>query len=140
MKDIIIKSVEKEIKVMMIVEIMKLMMMKMMKGDKEIMIDGEGERKEKVERIRVEMGIDKKKVVKIGKWMWNILNLDIGSQFIMRKKVQKEIEERIKVKIQIEMMELEIKIKVGIIMGVVEEYLRERWLEKGVMRIEIMGV
>lgn len=78
MVEFIEKSMGWGMEVMIRVGVMKLEMERMVKEEKERFIEGKNEYKEKVERIRREIGMDRKDIEKLESYLKGIISGDMG--------------------------------------------------------------
>jgi len=93
-----------------------------------------------VESIRRELGLDQPFVVQYGRYLWNLLQLDLGRGYLQRSEVSELIAARLPATLLLMGAAILCELLIGITLGIVAALWRGRALDQGLMIVSFVAV
>jgi len=93
-----------------------------------------------VESIRRELGLDQPFVVQYGRYLWNLLQLDLGRSYLQRSEVSELIAARLPATLLLMGAAILCELLIGITLGIVAALWRGRALDQGLMILSFVAV
>lgn len=108
-------------------------------GDPAAIIAGDQATPADIERIRVNLGLERPFVVRFGEWAWNILRGDLGTSIFTSLPVSDLIRQRIEPTLSLMVVTLVLSISIAVPLGVAAAWKAGTWVDKSVMAFAVMG-
>ena len=108
-------------------------------GDPAAIIAGDQATPADIERIRVNLGLERPFVVRFGEWAWNILQGDLGTSIFTSLPVTDLIRQRIEPTLSLMMVTLFVSISIAVPLGVAAAWKAGTWVDKSVMAFAVLG-
>ena len=93
-----------------------------------------------VESIRRELGLDQPFVVQYGRYLWDLLHLDLGRSYLQRSEVSELIAARLPPTLLLMGAAILCELLIGITLGIVAALWRGRTLDQGLMIVSFVAV
>ena len=93
-----------------------------------------------VESIRRELGLDQPFVVQYGRYLWNLLHLDLGRSYLQRSEVSELIAARLPPTLLLMGAAILCELLIGITLGIVAALWRGRTLDQSLMIVSFVAV
>jgi len=93
-----------------------------------------------IDQCRVEMGIDKPKLVQFGNFLWGIAHFDFGTSMWTGQPVTSEIALRFQLSLQVAIMATIVAIVIAIPLGTISAVKQNTWIDYVVRGISIAGI
>jgi peptide/nickel transport system permease protein len=126
--------------VIFIVAVLTFMLMHLLPGDPAVIIAGRDANAEAIERIRVELGLDRPIWEQLVTWVVHLAQGNFGSSLMLNQTVLSAVAERLPVTLSLALIALVITLPVGVLLGVSAAYFRNSWIDATVMAIALIGV
>jgi peptide/nickel transport system permease protein len=126
--------------VIFIVAVLTFMLMHLLPGDPAVIIAGRDANAEAIERIRVELGLDRPIWEQLVTWVAHLAQGNFGSSLMLNQTVLSAVAERLPVTLSLALIALVITLPVGVLLGVSAAYFRNSWIDATVMAIALVGV
>lgn len=126
--------------VIFIVAVLTFMLMHLLPGDPAVIIAGRDANAEAIERIRVELGLDRPIWEQLVTWVAHLAQGNFGSSLMLNQTVLSAVAERLPVTLSLALLALVITLPVGVLLGVSAAYFRNSWIDATVMAIALVGV
>jgi peptide/nickel transport system permease protein len=126
--------------IILIVAVLTFMLMHLLPGDPAAVIAGSDASVEAVERIRVQLGLDRPLLTQLVIWITHLARGDLGTSLMLNQTVLSAVLERVPVTASLSAVALVITIPFGIAFGVVAAYFRGTWIDQAVMMLALLGV
>lgn len=118
---------------LLVTSLLIFMMLRLVPGDPATLLVGDLASPAEIERVRVEMGLDKPLFVQYGIWLGHVLRGDLGVSFMTGEPVFSALLERFGVTAQIVLLAFVIAATLAVPIGVVAARLTGRVFDAGVM-------
>lgn len=115
-------------------------MLRLIPGDPATVMLGEHATIESIERFKVRMGLDQPIYVQYGRYMRDLVKLDLGRSIQTNRPVVEEIRQRFPATIELTMGAMLFATVFGIAFGIIAAYRHNSVLDLGVMLIAMLGV
>jgi len=109
-------------------------------GDPARVMLGERASKEKIERLREDLGLDKPLIQQYGLYMQRVAHLDFGKSIKSGQKVMNEIKERFPATIELAICAMIFATILGILIGVISATKKNTWVDFSAMVGALFGV
>ena len=126
--------------VIFIVAVLAFMLMHLLPGDPAVIIAGQDASAAGIERIRVELGLDRPIWQQLLTWIGHLAQGNFGKSLVLNQTVLSAVAERLPVTLSLAMLSLAITLPIGILLGVLAAYFRNSWIDATVMGIALLGV
>jgi peptide/nickel transport system permease protein len=126
--------------VIFIVAVLTFLLMHLLPGDPAVIIAGQDAGPAAIERIRVELGLDRPIWEQLLTWIGHLAQGNFGKSLVLNQSVVSAVAERVPVTLSLAMFSLAITLPVGILLGVLAAYYRNSWIDATVMGIALLGV
>ena len=103
-------------------------------------IAGRSATAETVENIRRELGLDQPFLVQYGRYLWDLLHLDLGRSYLQRTEVAELIASRLPATLQLMAAGIAAELVIGLTFGVIAALRRGRAVDQGLMVASFVAV
>lgn len=115
-------------------------MVHLIPGDAALTIAGERATQEVLEQIREDIGLDKPLYYQYGKFLWDLLHLDLGNSFKTKEPVVDEIRRYFPATAELTLAAMMFSIVFGITAGIIAAVFRGRFLDYFSMSASLAGI
>jgi peptide/nickel transport system permease protein len=136
----LLRRLVRAIPIILIVAVLTFMLMHLLPGDPAAVIAGSDASVEAVDRIRVQLGLDKPVVTQLVLWFVRLAHGDLGTSLVLDQTVLSAVMERLPVTASLSAVALAITVPFGVAFGVLAAYFRGTWIDQGVMMLALLGV
>ena len=126
--------------VILVVAVLSFCLMHLLPGDPAAVIAGPDAPVEAIEKIRLQLGLDRPIAEQLAIWLGHLAQGDLGTSLVLDQSVLSAVVERLPVTLSLTALALAILVPVGIACGMVAAYFRGTWLDGGVMLLALLGV
>ena len=127
------------IPVMLLVALFVFSLLYIAPGDPAAIIAGDQASPADVERIRVNLGLDRPYLVRFGTWLWDVLRGDLGQSIFTNLPVTRLIGQRLEPTLSLMVFTLLLSISLAVPMGVVAAWNQGRWPDRVIMLVAVLG-
>jgi len=135
----ILKRVAMTVPVMGIVALFVFLLLRLAPGDPAAVIAGDYATAEDVARIREQLGLSDPIVVQFGKWVWSLMQGDLGVSIFSNKPVTELIAQRIEPTMLLALTTILFSIAVAVPLGTIAAFRAGSWVDRGVMLFSVGG-
>ena len=135
----ILKRVAMTIPVMGIVALFVFLLLRLAPGDPAAVIAGDYATAEDVARIRAQLGLSDPIVVQFGKWLWSLMQGDLGVSIFSNKPVTELIAQRIEPTMLLALTTILFSIAVAVPLGTLAAFRAGSWIDRAVMLFSVGG-
>jgi peptide/nickel transport system permease protein len=114
--------------------------MHLLPGDPAAVIAGPDAPVEAVERIRVQLGLDRPIAVQLVIWLEQLVRGNFGTSLVLNQSVLSAVIERLPVTLSLSAIAMAIVVPVGVVCGVTAAHFRGTLLDQGMMLLALLGV
>ena len=139
MQGYILRRVLASIPVIFIVAFFTFGLLYLTPGDPAYVLAGEESTTEEIEQIRANLGLDRPFHIRLGKWMGNLAQGDLGKSVLSNKDVTWLIKGRIEPSMSLAILSAMIAIFAAIPMGVLAAWKANTWIDRTIMVISSLG-
>jgi peptide/nickel transport system permease protein len=136
----LLRRLIRAIPIILIVAVLTFLLMHLLPGDPAAVIAGSDASVEAVDRIRVQLGLDKPVVTQLVLWFARLAHGDLGTSLVLDQTVLSAVLERLPVTASLSAVALVITVPFGVAFGVLAAYFRGTWIDQGVMMLALLGV
>ena len=122
------------------VSILVFLMVHLIPGDAALTIAGERATQEVLEQIREDIGLDKPLYYQYGKFLWDLLHLDLGNSFKTKEPVVDEIRRYFPATAELTLAAMMFSIVFGITAGIIAAVFRGRFWDYFSMSASLAGI
>ncbi len=122
------------------VSILVFLMVHLIPGDAALTIAGERATQEVLEQIREDIGLDKPLYYQYGKFLWDLLHLDLGNSFKTKEPVVDEIRRYFPATAELTLAAMIFSIVFGITAGIIAAVFRGRFWDYFSMSVSLAGI
>lgn len=90
-------------------------------------------------KLREELGFDQPLYIQYGKWMWNLVQLDLGKSYMTGKPVWDELMERLPITMELTLFALLIMVTIAVPMGVLSARYEGKWPDQMSRILALIG-
>ncbi len=126
--------------VILVVAVLTFLLMHLLPGDPAAVIAGPDAPVEAIDRIRVQLGLDRPILVQLLIWLGHLAHGDFGTSLVLNQSVLSAVIERLPVTASLTLVSLAIIIPAGVAAGMVAAYFRGSWIDQAVMALALLGV
>jgi peptide/nickel transport system permease protein len=102
-------------------------LMRLMPGDPTLLQQGLTATPERIEQVRLELGLDKPVVVQYADWLSGLLRLDLGRSLLNNVSVSTEFKQRFPISFELMLLTLFWTVLFGVPFGIISAVKRNRW-------------
>ncbi len=135
----ILKRVAMTVPVMGIVALFVFLLLRLAPGDPAAVIAGDYATAEDVARIREQLGLSDPIVVQFGKWVWSLMQGDLGVSIFSNKPVTELIAQRIEPTMLLALTTILFSIAVAVPLGTIAAFRAGSWIDRSVMLFSVGG-
>jgi peptide/nickel transport system permease protein len=128
------------IPVILLVAILAFMLMHLLPGDPAVVIAGQDASAAAIERIRVELGLDRPIWEQLVTWLTHLAQGNFGRSLVLNQTVFSAVGQRLPVTLSLALISLLITLPLGVLLGVFAAYFRNSWIDATVMAVALVGV
>jgi peptide/nickel transport system permease protein len=128
------------IPVLVLIAILAFLLLQLLPGDPAVVIAGQDANEAAIQRIRVELGLDRPLWEQLAAWLWRLAHGDFGRSLILNQSVLSAVAERLPVTLSLALLSLLVTLPVGIGLGTLAACYRGRWVDFAVMTTALVGV
>ncbi len=139
MLSFIAKRVLATIPVMGVVALFVFLMLRLGPGDPATVIAGDYASPADVERIREQLGLNQPIVTQFGKWIWTLLQGDLGISIFSDLPVAKLIGQRVEPTLVLALTTLIFSVLVAVPLGVIAAWKSGTWIDRTIMVFSVAG-
>jgi peptide/nickel transport system permease protein len=136
----LLRRLLRAIPIILIVAVLTFMLMHLLPGDPAAVIAGSDASVEAVDRIRVQLGLDKPLLTQMVLWFSRLAHGDLGTSLVLEQSVLSAVLERIPVTASLSAIALAITLPFGVGFGMLAAYFRGTWVDQFVMMLALLGV
>ena len=136
----LLRRLIRAIPIILIVAVLTFMLMHLLPGDPAAVIAGSDASVEAVDRIRVQLGLDRPLLTQLVLWFSRLAHGDLGTSLVLDQSVLSAVMERLPVTASLSAVALAITVPFGIAFGVLAAYFRGTWVDQFVMTLALLGV
>jgi peptide/nickel transport system permease protein len=122
-----------------VVALFVFLMLRLSPGDPAAVIAGDYASPADVERIRETLGLSEPIVVQFGKWIWTLLQGNLGISIFSNLPVSKLIAQRVEPTIMLAVTTLTFTVLVAVPMGVIAAWKAGTWTDRSIMIFSVAG-
>ena len=126
--------------VILLVAILAFLLMHLLPGDPAVIIAGQDASAAGIERIRIELGLDRPIWEQLITWLSQLAQGNFGKSLVLNQTVFSAVGERLPVTLSLALISLAITLPSGVLLGVLAAYFRNSWIDATVMGIALLGV
>ena len=127
------------IPVMGVVAVFVFLLLHLAPGDPATVIAGDYARPEDIERIRARLGLDQPIYIQFVKWVFNLLQGDLGTSIFSNLPVTKLIGQRLEPTLALAISTLIVAVVLAVPMGVIAAWRAGAWIDRLVMVLAVLG-
>ncbi len=127
------------IPVMGVVAVVVFSLLYLTPGDPASLIAGDHASLQDIERIRVNLGLDKPFLIQFGTWLWNIVRGDLGISIYSNQPVLDMIVQRVEPTLALSICVLVVSLTLAIPMGVIAAWKVGTWIDRLIMGFAVLG-
>lgn len=135
----ILKRVAMTVPVMGIVALFVFLLLRLAPGDPAAVIAGDYATAEDVARIREQLGLSDPIIVQFGKWLWSLMQGDLGVSIFSNKPVTELIAQRIEPTMLLALTTILFSIAVAVPLGTIAAFRAGSWIDRAVMLFSVGG-
>lgn len=135
----ILKRVAMTVPVMGIVALFVFLLLRLAPGDPAAVIAGDYATAEDVARIREQLGLSDPIFVQFGKWLWSLMQGDLGVSIFSNKPVTELIAQRIEPTMLLTLTTILFSIAVAVPLGTIAAFRSGSWVDRAVMLFSVGG-
>jgi peptide/nickel transport system permease protein len=128
------------IPVLFVVSLVSFAIIALVPGDMASEMAGPSATAEELQRIRVQLGLDKPILQRMVEWYGALLQGDLGESVLLRRSVTEAILERLPVTLGLTFLALFFSIILGVAAGMVAAVRPNSWTDQGVMALALVGL
>lgn len=126
--------------VILIVAVLAFLLMHALPGDPASVMAGSDASPAEIERIRVQLGLDRPVIEQLLLWGWNLLHGDFGRSLTLNQPVMSAVVERAPVTLSLSLLALAITVPISLVLGALAAYRRGTAVDGIVMVLALAGV
>jgi peptide/nickel transport system permease protein len=127
------------IPVMLLVALFVFLLLRLTPGDPAAIIAGEGASSDKIDQIRLSLGLDQPIHVQFLHWIQNLFRGDLGTSIVSQTPVTAMIADRIEPTVSLTLMTLSLTVTVAIPLGVIAAWRHRTAFDQAVMVVSVIG-
>jgi peptide/nickel transport system permease protein len=127
------------IPVMLLVALFVFLLLRLTPGDPAAIIAGDGASSDKVDQIRLSLGLDQPIHVQFLHWIQNLFRGDLGTSIVSQTPVTAMIADRIEPTVSLTLMTLSLTVTVAIPLGVIAAWRHRTAFDQAVMVVSVIG-
>jgi peptide/nickel transport system permease protein len=135
----IVRRVLATIPVMAVVALFVFSLLYIAPGDPAAIIAGDQASPAEVERIRMNLGLDRPFLVRFGEWVWLVLHGDLGTSIFSNMPVTKLIAQRVEPTLSLMLITIVISVSIAVPLGVVAAWKAGTFVDRLVMAFAAFG-
>lgn len=135
----ILKRVAMTVPVMGIVALFVFLLLRLAPGDPAAVIAGDYATAEDVARIREQLGLSDPIFIQFGKWVWSLMQGDLGVSIFSNKPVTELIAQRIEPTMLLALTTILFSIAVAVPLGTIAAFRAGSWIDRCVMLFSVGG-
>ncbi|WP_291296623.1 ABC transporter permease [Elioraea sp.] len=128
------------IPVLFVVSLVSFAIIALVPGDMASEMAGPSATAEELQRLRVQLGLDKPILQRMLEWYGALLRGDLGESVLLRRSVTEAILERLPVTLGLTFLALFFSIIFGVLAGMVAAVRPNSWTDQGVMALALIGL
>lgn len=136
----ITKRILAAVPVLFIVTLIAFSLVYMIPGDAAVVAAGENASPERIQEVRVQMGLDQPPVVQYFTWMGNLLRGDLGTSLISGHPNSSVIASAIPVTLSLTLLALTWSLVFGVIVGTIAGLNRGSWIDRSLTALTTLGL
>lgn len=136
----IIRRLLSALPVLFVVSLMTFLIMWLVPGDVSAEIGGSDATPEQIERIRIQLGLDRPIHERAISWYANLLRGDLGFSYLLNRSVVDAVLERLPVTLALASMALVMATMIGVLLGVSAAVRHNTWLDQASMVAALIGL
>jgi peptide/nickel transport system permease protein len=127
------------IPVLLVVAIAVFLLLRLTPGDPAAVIAGDNANTEQIERIRVQLGLDRPIVAQFGIWLTRLAAGNLGESFFFKKNVAELIVQRLEPTLALASLTIVFAVIVAVPLGVIAAWRLGGWLDRALMGFSTLG-
>ena len=127
------------IPVMLFVALFVFSLLYIAPGDPAAIIAGDQASPADVERIRINLGLDRPYLIRFGTWLWDVLRGDLGQSIFTNLPVARLIGQRLEPTLSLMVLTLVLSVGLAVPMGVIAAWNQGRWPDRVIMLLAVLG-
>ena len=127
------------IPVMLFVALFVFSLLYIAPGDPAAIIAGDQASPADVERIRINLGLDRPYLIRFGTWLWDVLRGDLGQSIFTNLPVARLIGQRLEATLSLMVLTLLLSVSLAVPMGVIAAWNQGRWPDRVIMLSAVFG-
>ena len=127
------------IPVMLFVALFVFSLLYIAPGDPASIIAGDQASPADVERIRINLGLDRPYLIRFGTWLWDVLRGDLGQSIFTNLPVARLIGQRLEPTLSLMVLTLVLSVSLAVPMGVIAAWNQGRWPDRVIMLLAVLG-
>jgi peptide/nickel transport system permease protein len=136
----IVQRVLAAVPVLLIVTLISFCIMQLVPGDPAVVMAGPQATAAEVERVRVQLGLDRPFLEQLIHWYAGLAHGDLGRSILLGRGVSQAIAERIPVTLALALLSFLLTLAIGIPCGIVAALRQNTWVDQAVMTVALVGV
>ena len=127
------------IPVMLFVALFVFSLLYIAPGDPAAIIAGDQASPADVERIRINLGLDRPYLIRFGTLLWDVLRGDLGQSIFTNLPVARLIGQRLEPTLSLMVLTLVLSVSLAVPMGVIAAWNQGRWPDRVIMLLAVLG-
>ncbi len=140
MGEFVLRRLLAAIPVLLIVTLISASIMQLVPGDPASVIAGQGASETEIAQVRLQLGLDRPFVVRLGEWYVGLARGDLGQSLMLNRSVGQAIVERVPVTAALAGVALLLTIVIGVPAGVIAALRPNSWVDQLVLTLALIGV
>jgi peptide/nickel transport system permease protein len=140
MAEYVVRRLLAAIPVLLLVTLISASIMQLVPGDPASMIAGQNASQIEIERVRVELGLDRPYGERMLAWFAGLPRGDLGRSILLQRSVAEAILERVPVTLALAGFGLLLTIAIGIPCGIIAALRANTWVDQAVLVVALAGV
>jgi peptide/nickel transport system permease protein len=126
--------------VLLVVAVVAYLATRIMPGDPVILVLGDFAPPEKIDAMRLQLGLDKPLYIQFGIWVQHILRGDLGQSLFLNMPVTQAIIGRLEPTLLLALIGQSLGILLGVPLGVLAAVRHRTWIDQGSIGISLIGI
>lgn len=136
----IVQRLLSAIPVLLIVTLISFSIMQLVPGDPATVMAGPQATAAEIDRMRVQLGLDKPFLYQLGHWLLGLTRGDLGQSILLGRGVSQAIGERLPITLTLALFSFILTLIIGIPAGMIAALRQNTWIDQAVMTVALIGV
>ncbi len=134
---VVLRRLGATIPVMLVVAVVVFLMLHLSNGDPAAIIAGDNASTEEIERLRTTLGLDQPLIQQFVRWIWQLLQGDLGRSIFNQVPVSTMIAQRLEPTLALTVMTMAVAVSTAIPLGVLAAWRVGTWVDHLIMALAV---